>query len=484
MDLTLTVDTYQGSAPDAPLACRFGAAGGTIGRGPGNTMTLPDAAKTVSRVHARIDWTEDGWRLADLGSNPSRHNGRALAGGQPARLANGDLLEIGGYRLTVRTMARASVEAFDAPLGVHDRRGFDPLEVASASECAASECAATQACAHDVLASAAVLADSPLPGPHFDPLAAPLISSRFAPQFPPRPALHLALPTASSFDAHPAHEAPARLDGHAAFAGSESDHVPPEQFAYVPPPGAAPHAPAGGIPHDYDPLDDVAPMRPEIVVERPMAAANDAIGDASYAALLDGLGVDAAALGAHRPAEVARLAGTMLRTAVRGVVDVLLSRSVLKREISLDTTMLVQRDNNPLKFFPDGDGALAQMLRGASTGYLPPRTALENAFDDIRRHELAVLAGTRAAMQHLLGRFDPQAIGQTIEQAGARRGWLDRLPARRKARQWDRLVALHAELTHAGADDLQALCGRAFNDAYERQANDLADVKPLAPSIQ
>ncbi|SAK50078.1 type VI secretion system-associated FHA domain protein TagH [Caballeronia ptereochthonis] len=478
MHLTLAVDTYQGSAPDAPLACRFGAAGGTIGRGPDNTLVLPDAAKTVSRVHARIDWTEDGWCVADLGSNPSRLNGRPLTGGQPARLADGDRLEVGGYRLGVRTMAREPAEAFDAPLGVHDRVGFDPLDAASPRDDAM-----TQAFARDPLAQAAVLADAPLPGSSFDPLAAPLGD---------------------------AHEAPARLDGRAAFAGSESDHVPPEQFAYVPSVRAMARAPAGGIPHDYDPLGDVALAPSESAAKPPMrepvqrgvmppvaspgaapraparraAHAGDAVNDASaesaFAALLDGMGVDAGALGGRDAAEVARLAGAMLRTAVRGLVDVLLSRSVLKREISLDTTMLVQRDNNPLKFFPDGDGALAQMLRGASAGYLPAQTALEGALDDIRRHELAVLAGTRAAMQHLLGRFDPQAIAR----ADTRRGWLDWLPACRKARQWDRLVALHAELERASADDLQALCGSAFNDAYERQANGFADAKPLAPSIR
>ena len=66
MHLTLAVETYQGIPTDAPLSCRFGAAGGTIGRGSDNTLVLPDAAKTVSRVHARIDWTEDGWRLGCL----------------------------------------------------------------------------------------------------------------------------------------------------------------------------------------------------------------------------------------------------------------------------------------------------------------------------------------------------------------------------------------------------------------------------------
>ncbi|SAK86237.1 FHA-family protein [Caballeronia arationis] len=447
MRMTLAVRTYQGAAPDAPLACGFGTAGGTIGRGPDSTMVLPDALKTVSRVQARIDWSEDGWRLTDLGSNPSRLNGRPLAAARPARLANGDRLEIGGYRLEVRTVERAVADGFDAPPGVHDERVFDPLASAGAA-----------ALSGDPLAHAAVLSGSPVPGAMFDPLGTPADAAR-------RHAL--------------------RPGGRAAFAGSESDHVPPEQFAWMPPAAAA-----AGIPHDYDPLQDepFVPQRPEPVSasmelsgERSlqpavpeMARTAPATDDPTLNALLEGLGIDASALRERSATELARLAGTMLRTAVRGAVDVLLSRSVLKREVRLDTTLLLQRDNNPLKFFPDGDSALQQMLAGRSGGYLPAQTALQGAFDDIRRHELAVLGGMRAAIQHLLGRFDPQAIAV----AETAHHWLDWLPACRKARQWDRLVALHRELTRASADDLQALCGSAFNDAYERQAGLMSGGEP------
>jgi FHA domain-containing protein/type VI secretion system protein len=168
----------------------------------------------------------------------------------------------------------------------------------------------------------------------------------------------------------------------------------------------------------------------------------------------------------------------MLRTAIRGTVNVMLSRSVMKRGMGVDTTMLVPRGNNPLKFFPDGDSALAHMLRGAGAGYLAGDDALEGAFDDIRRHELAVLAGMRAAMQHLLRRFDPDVIA--AERAS--RGWLDWLPGRRKAQQWDRLVALHRELMRASADDLAALCGNAFYDAYERHADGSPERAPHASS--
>ncbi|WP_235007700.1 type VI secretion system-associated FHA domain protein TagH [Caballeronia humi] len=455
MRMTLAVRTYQGAAPDAPLACGFDTAGGTIGRGQDNTMVLPDALKTVSRVHARVDWSEDGWRLADLGSNPSRLNGRPIANGRPARIANGDRLEIGGYAIEVATIERPVETGFEAPPGVHDGRAFDPLDGALPA-----------ALSGDPLANAAVLAGSPLPGALFDPLGAPLGQGSRHPRQP---------------------------DGRAAFIGSENDHVSPEQFAFVP----DARSPAGGIPDDYDPLRDEAlalprrqaevaaamhdllqtspqqPQAPLIAFATAPEAAPvpqpAACADPTLAALLDGLGVhlDAAALRERNAADLARLAGAMLRTAVRGAVDVLLSRSVLKREIRVDTTLLLQRDNNPLKFFPDGDSALQQMLNGrSSAGYLPAQAALEGAFDDIRRHELAVLAGMRAALQHLLGRFDPQALGQPE----AHGGWLDRLSARRKAKQWDRFVALHTELARASADDLQALCGSAFNDAYERQA--------------
>lgn len=308
-----------------------------------------------------------------------------------------------------------------------------------------------------------MLAGAPLAGASFDPLGAPLRQS-----------------------AQPA-------DGGVAFAGSEHDHVPPEQFAFVPPAVASGVQPVMGIPADYDPLSDRVPGRhagshseagadavaPQTVASAVWAqSAAPASADPTLAALLDGTGLERSAARERNGADLARLAGLMLRTAVSGTVNVLLSRSVLKREVRLDTTLLLQRDNNPLKFFPDGDSALQQMLSGRSNGYLPAQAALQCAFDDIRGHELAVLAGMRAALQHMLGRFDPHTLSAAVEAQDAR-GWLGKLPGRRKARLWDQFTALHGQLARAGDEDLQALCGSAFNNAYERQADLLRDGQPL-----
>ena len=53
---------------------------------------------------------------------------------------------------------------------------------------------------------------------------------------------------------------------------------------------------------------------------------------------------------------------------------------------------------------------------------------------------------------------------------------LDRLlPAARKARMWDRLVALYGELARDADEDLQRLFGEKFSVAYEEQVARLRD---------
>lgn len=475
--MTLAARSYQGALPVTPIARCFEIPGGTIGRGPDNALVLPDALKTVSRVHARIDCADGAWWLTDIGSNPSRLNGRPVTPGVRTRLADRDRLEIGAYSLDVTIDARAVQHAQHTGSVDHDA---DALFSVSTQDHArdlldAAPPWGTDALLGDPLAQAAVLAGAPAPGALFDPLGAPL-----------RQDVRL-------------------TDGRVAFAGSENDHVSPEQFAFVPPATAHGARDVMSIPDDYDPLSDAAIGRsehnarsrsgnavdgaagrtaaPDAFMQAPVPACSAAAGplasgDATLCALLDGLGLDSSAVRERSAVELARLAGRMLRTAVTGTVNVLLSRSVLKREVRLDTTLLLQRDNNPLKFFPDGDSALHQMLSGRGSGYLLPEAALQGAFDDIRGHELAVLAGMRAALQHVLGRFDPQSLGAVCD-AKDPRGWLGKLPGRRKAELWDEFTALYSELSRASDDDLQALCGNAFNDAYERQSGLLRDGHPL-----
>jgi FHA domain-containing protein/type VI secretion system protein len=147
-----------------------------------------------------------------------------------------------------------------------------------------------------------------------------------------------------------------------------------------------------------------------------------------------------------------------------------MARALTKRESHIDMTMIAPRANNPLKFFPDPDSALTQMLSAQIPGYLPPLPAIAGAFDDLKAHELAVIAGMRAALAAVVQRFDPARIEQRLSEPGR----LDKLmPAGRKARMWDRLVELYGELARDADEDLQRLFGEKFSGAYEQQVERL-----------
>jgi type VI secretion system FHA domain protein len=495
--LLLQVQTWRNQPPAAPLSARFGAAGGLLGRGAGNDLVLDDASKYISRVHARIRWHDGRFHLAGEGVNPSIVDDRPIGPGLEAALADGTRIVVGDYALL------ATLELPQDALNATDATMF-----------------------HVPVAAKPPL---PPPLPLFEPPAMPAppelppFAAPALPAFPSAPAIDN-LAGARILESHhgapagadplglnllagldPASASAATLPPHAAsgyaapaYRGAESDHVAPDIQLFTMPPAAAQAIPAG-----YDPLADflppVVPAAAEVVedagpptlaaeplptptppapvpvlpVTIPMAvtvpAAPASADDTVLAALLDGLGLPALRPGGT-PEAFAREVGQMLRAAVGGTIDVLMARALTKRESRIDMTMIVARANNPLKFFPDADSALTQMLGARVPGYLPPLDALAGAFDDLKAHELAVIAGTRAALAAVAQRFDPARIAAR----GAEPGRFDSLfPSAYKARLWERLVATHAELARDADEELQRLIGEKFSKAYDDQVERL-----------
>ena len=71
----------------------------TIGRAVGSGLVIP--LEDVSRQHARIEPTSEGWQLVDLESlNGSHLNGARIA--TAAALHDGDVIHIGGAPLRVK----------------------------------------------------------------------------------------------------------------------------------------------------------------------------------------------------------------------------------------------------------------------------------------------------------------------------------------------------------------------------------------------
>ena len=181
-------------------------------------------------------------------------------------------------------------------------------------------------------------------------------------------------------------------------------------------------------------------------------------------AFLDGAGVSNLPANVRTP-QLMHLVGVLLRESMQGTLDLLAARTIEKREFRADATLLKTRENNPLKFSPNVETALAHLLNGAVPGFMPPEEAVRDAVGDLRAHQIAVLAGIRGAINAMLERLDPAQLEARLSNRG---GWNALLPGARKAQLWDRYVETHSAIRRE-AEDTDAAFGKAFREAYAAQ---------------
>ena len=464
---------------------QFGPEGGSIGRAKSNTLVLDDPDCTVSRVHAQVVCRAGRYFIIDRGSNPLLHNGHTLGAGNEAPLSDGDRLCIGSFDLIVQVMADV------APASVADNftQSISPATGGpSAEDDPFADLLAIPGVSPPATPESVVSPES-TPGP-FDDLLAP----------PPSPATPLGLDPPSSKDqgalddfsdlitpaaqgtpsinslfgidtgqggdplahsplADPLHypNTATNTDPLAALAGGtasptsapKSDHLPIGQFAFVPPQATS----------------NVAPPSPPAPATPPAAPVSPANTDVLLAALLRGLDELRKPPDALTPELMERI-GTLLRDAVQGTLQLLLTRQKLKRELRAEVTVIASQDNNPLKFSPTAEVALAHLLGPDMRGFMPSSDAMRDAFDDLRAHQFGVMVGMRAALTQLIARFAPDELKKRIV---AKSAFDSLFTARRKAQLWDQFVQLYAEIATEAEDDFHSVFGKAFTQAYEEQ---------------
>ena len=215
----------------------------------------------------------------------------------------------------------------------------------------------------------------------------------------------------------------------------------PRKAHVVAPPQAVPPAVVAEVqmPPDYNPLHpprakELAPRHARVerrVRERRNADRRAGVGSApasaDLAALLAGAGLE----GLPVTPEVARQFGEILRVVVAGVLDVLRARQEVKGEFRIRPTIIQRRRNNPLKHSTDAQDALHNLLLKKGSGYLGPVEAFEDAFNDLRNHQLAMLAGVRVAFDAMFSQFDPERLQKEFDRhtPRARKGSSGRVAA-------------------------------------------------------
>ena len=201
-----------------------------------------------------------------------------------------------------------------------------------------------------------------------------------------------------------------------------------------------------------------------------VSPAGPADSAALVAALRRGLAVEGLPPTPLTP-ELMQLVGQLLHEATRGTVELLVARAALKREVRAEVTMIVARENNPLKFSPSVDVAMTHLLGPTARGFMPPALAMRDAYDDLRAHQFGFLAGMRAALEGVLLRFEPAALEAKLTQKSV----LDSLlPSSRKARMWDLFNELYGQISAEASDDFHALFGKAFLKAYQQHIDELS----------
>jgi type VI secretion system protein ImpI len=192
----------------------------------------------------------------------------------------------------------------------------------------------------------------------------------------------------------------------------------------------------------------------------PVASAPSPGGGLDWEAFLRAAGVDPA----NVPPDTAQVLGDIMRSVVQGLVEVLRARSEIKGQFRLPLTQVKVSENNPLKFAANAEDALNSLFGRQNSAYLGPREAFDDAFNDVRFHQVAMLAGVRAGFDSLMSRFDPTHLQDAFDKRGGRG-----LFGGGKTKYWEMYEERYKELTADSDDTFRRMFGEEFAREYERQ---------------
>lgn len=476
MALTLTVINEASSRLGDKASHRWFDRGGTLGRAPNNDWVLPDPTMEISRCHARIRYQDGRYFLED-----SSANGILLADGmtrldpaEPLPLQNGVEFLIGDCRIRAQIEVEevAPPPASEPPLPGNpaDNDVPDPLELLGGAVETPPTAPKEPPSGHSYLNehfSAPRFTEAPSRGEPPEPTADSAATS--SPQTPSSKPLSRDAPS----------EPLLPEDWWRDLSGSDGVSSQPQPQPQPPagdpagdpggPVTPAPQEPAGGSadsrsesarPSEPPPAAQPIPeTRGSQAGEAPSASGRP---DQALRQLLLGAGLDPDRV----PPDQAEELGRILRVAIQGVMDLLKARMEVKNEFRMSVTLIQARENNPLKFSTSPEDALHNLMVKQNPDYLPAVEAFEAGFEDLRFHQLAMLAGMRSGFFEMLHQFDPAHLEARFAENEERASLLGRVTG---PRYWHQYQAHYAEIQRDSEGYFNRLFGEAFCDAYEKQ---------------
>lgn len=444
MYLTLEVVSPQAESMGTERRKVVGVDGLSIGRAPGNDWVIADPY--ISKHHARISYADEKFFVEGLGRNPLAlgRSDHALTGNQPRPLSHGDRLFIDQYEILVCVVKgeppgiAAPTQTEDDPFALiepgispTDTATLDPLSVFGGGSRVAEPTLppvnwqqSSPLADHIDLPSVRATQPSGIPENWDRSGLTHIEAAQSAPVEIQRPRARVQRPPPQESHSNRS-SATAATDGTRAAQASRPER-PPTQASVTP------HA---------------TPVPPS----------------ADLVELLRGAGLSEREL----TTEVMHELGKVLRVVVQGVMEVLQARTEIKSQFRLPLTRVKAAENNPLKFSPNVESALHTLLVQRNAGYLSAVPAFEDAFADIRAHQMAMLEGLRAAFESMFASFTPEQLERHFERSVKRSGLLGARGG--KSKYWELYVERFEELRGDPDETFRRLFGDMFADAYEKQ---------------
>ena len=487
--LTLEIaNAREAGSGDVPRHV-FGEDGGSIGRAPANSWVL--SHNKVSGQHAQVTFRGGVFYIQDTSRNGVSVNSpdNRLIRNRPYALKPGDRIFIEPYEIDVwveTESARSTRSPHSDPFGdddpfashadpllpeqnlgsipaspVNDEvdplKFFDPVGTRAPRKAEPVVPNVDELLGQHYQPPAVVPTPSltpPPPAPAFDPVAIP---AGYDPLSPDEPAAPVPPPPPRP-PAAPSQPVIRPRPGDSAIRHRVKEPTIEESTVRQP---AAPPTPPAPTPAKMNPPPPIAaPSAPAPSALEPRARAGGQSAD--LAELLSGAGVSDAVV----TPELSRNLGEIIRIVVAGLMDILQSRQRIKEEFGIQHTMFRPVDNNPLKFSANVEDALHNLLVKRNAAYLGPVDAFADAFDDLRDHQLAMLAGLRVAFDAMLAEFNADRLQEEFDAQMSKHA-LPLIPA--KMRYWELYREKSQELGKDADATFDRLFGEEFKRAYEEQ---------------
>jgi len=158
--------------------------------------------------------------------------------------------------------------------------------------------------------------------------------------------------------------------------------------------------------------------------------------------------------------------GALFQLLTKGTLSLIHGRAITKHEMRANVTIINTEGNNPLKFAPDSQSALMQLLGYKLPGFMDASDAIQDAFTDLLAHQVGLLGGARNAIYDVIEHFSPDSI---VDKCNVSSPFARINPYVKYQKYWKSYINNYENISGNARDEFEKIFETAFIRAYEKE---------------